>query len=84
MTQNDVLLFCAAGLILALAAVIVDRLNFPQRRFRPKAIEVDPRYSNRDRTGAHVNTLETKPAQDRTVGQVTPSAHNPQPDTPNE
>lgn len=53
-------MFCAAGLVLAVAAIIIDRLNFPQRRFRPKVVEMETKYSNRDRTGAHVTTLPTQ------------------------
>lgn len=59
-TQNVVLLLCGAGLALCLAAVVVDRLNFPQRRFRPKMTEVEERHSSRDRTGAHVQSLKTE------------------------
>lgn len=64
MTQNLVFLLCGAGLVLTLAAVLIDRLNFPQRRFRPKSIEVDGNHASRDRTGAHVNNIRVvKPAQ---------------------
>lgn len=65
MTQTLVLQLCAAGLILSLAAVLIDRLNFPQRRFRAKSIEVERRYSSRDRTGAHVNTFPTEDTPDQ-------------------
>lgn len=54
LTGNTVFLLCAAALILALIAVLVDRLNFPQRRFRPKQIRPTDRGPTRDRTGAHI------------------------------
>ena len=44
-----------AAVILAVVAVVVDRLNFPQRPFRPKQIETGGRRGpSRDRTGAHI------------------------------
>lgn len=54
LTGNTVFLLCAAALILALIAVLVDRLNFPQQRFRPKQIKPSERGPIRDRTGAHI------------------------------
>lgn len=54
LTGNTVFLLCAAGLLLALIAVLVDRLNFPQPRFRPKQIKPSERGVTRDRTGAHI------------------------------
>jgi hypothetical protein len=55
MTQNFVLLLIGASIILGLIAVLIDRLNFPQKRFRPKAVAVDHQgRAARDRTGAHI------------------------------
>lgn len=42
------------SLVLAALAVVLDRVNFPQRPFRPKRIEVGPDGVSRDRTGAHI------------------------------
>ena len=56
MSQNVVLLLCLGALLLALIAVVIDRLNFPQRRFRAKNVEVDldDHMPSRDRLGAHI------------------------------
>ncbi len=55
MNQSTVLLLCLGGVVLSAIAVIIDRVNFPQRRFRPRSIRIDPRSRRtRDRTGAHV------------------------------
>jgi hypothetical protein len=54
LTGNTVFLLCAAALILALIAVLVDRLNFPQPRFRPKQIKPSEGGPTKDRTGAHI------------------------------
>mgnify|MGYP006950442834 CR=1 FL=1 len=62
MTQTAVLLLCAGGVLLGLIAVVIDRLNFPQRRFTAKGVRIDPTNSpNRDRTGAHIIDLEETP-----------------------
>lgn len=53
-TSNSVILLCVAALILAVIAVLIDRLNFPQSRFRPKRIKPARRGPARDRTGAHI------------------------------
>lgn len=47
-----------AALVLAVAAVVVDRLNFPQRPFRPRRVpSIDGREPPRDRTGAHITIV---------------------------
>jgi hypothetical protein len=52
---NSVTSLIIAAVILAAIAVIVDRLNFPQKPFRPKRIETGGRRGPaRDRTGAHI------------------------------
>ena len=58
LTGNTVFLLCAAALILAVIGVLVDRLNFPQPRFRPKQIQPSPEGLTRDRTGAHILDIE--------------------------
>ncbi len=65
MTQQTVLLLCAGGLLLGLIAVVIDRLNFPQRKFQAKTVEIeaDERGSRRDRTGAHIVDFDPKPNQ---------------------
>ena len=63
MSQSTILLLCGGGLILAFIAVIIDRLNFPQRRFVARGTRVDGRAGpTRDRTGAHIVTVETSPS----------------------
>ena len=41
------------ALVLSVLAVVLDRVNFPQRPFRPKGLEAGSRVA-RDRTGAHI------------------------------
>ena len=50
----SVLALVLGALFLSLIAVLIDRINFPQRRFRPKQIRTGERGSTRDRTGAHI------------------------------
>lgn len=59
MTQQTVLLLAAAGVVLGMIGVVIDRLNFPQPKFRAKGVRVAPDRSSRDRTGAHIIDLET-------------------------
>lgn len=54
MISQTGLLLVGAGLLLALIAVIVDRLNFPQRKFVPKRVWTYGAGPFRDRTGAHI------------------------------
>ena len=63
MSQQTILLLCGGGMILGLIAVVIDRLNFPQRKFQPKtvSIEAKERGSKRDRTGAHIVDFDPKP-----------------------
>lgn len=42
------------ALILGLLAVVLDRVNFPQKPFRAKRIRTEARGASRDRTGAHI------------------------------
>lgn len=58
LTGNTVFLLCAAALILAVIGVLVDRLNFPQGRFRPKQIKPSDEHSTKDRTGAHILDID--------------------------
>lgn len=62
MEQNAVFLLIGAAIVLGLIAVLIDRLNFPQRRFRPKAVAVDHKgRAARDRTGAHILDIDESP-----------------------
>lgn len=55
MDQKFVFFLIGAAIVLGLIAVLIDRVNFPQKRFRPKAVDVDHRgRAARDRTGAHI------------------------------
>lgn len=59
MTQTTVYLLSAGGLILGLIGVVIDRINFPQRRFVAKGLKIDATGApTRDRTGAHIIDLE--------------------------
>ncbi len=58
LSPTDIALLIIAALIIGFIAVVVDRLNFPQRKFRSKAIELQGRGPHRDRTGAHIIDLE--------------------------
>lgn len=61
MPSNTVLALLAGALLLGLIAVLIDRLNFPQRRFVPKRTVVNRRGGRqRDRTGAHITDLENE------------------------
>lgn len=42
------------ALMLGALAVVIDRVNFPQKPFRPKRIETSAEGAARDRTGAHI------------------------------
>ena len=61
MTPEILLPLAGAGLLLTLLAVLIDRLNFPQPRFRPRRVAFERRGPHRDRTGAHVLDEESEP-----------------------
>lgn len=42
------------ALALSVLAVVLDRVNFPQRPFRPRGLDVEKGDVARDRTGAHI------------------------------
>lgn len=49
------------ALVLSALAVLVDRLNFPQRPFKPRTVDLtDGKEPPRDRTGAHM--IDDSPA----------------------
>jgi len=54
MDTTSLLLMFGAATVLGLIAVVIDRLNFTQPKFRPRKIEVDLDHSTRDRTGSHI------------------------------
>ena len=59
MDQGFVFLLIGAAMVLGLIGVLIDRLNFQQRRFSPKAVAVDHKgRAARDRTGAHIIDLD--------------------------
>lgn len=51
---SSVLSLVIGALVLGLIAVVLDRINFPQRPFRPKQIRTGGSGPSRDRTGAHI------------------------------
>ena len=51
---SSVISMVAGALVLGLIAVVLDRLNFPQRPFSPKQIRTGDGGPIRDRTGAHI------------------------------
>ncbi len=60
MTENVVFELIGAAILLGLLAVLIDRINFPQNRFRPKAVAIGRRTGTaRDRTGAHIIDLDS-------------------------
>ncbi|MEZ5410304.1 MAG: hypothetical protein R2761_19895 [Acidimicrobiales bacterium] len=51
------------ALVLSVLAVLVDRLNFPQRPFKPRSVPMaDGKEPLRDRTGAHMVDESGDPA----------------------
>jgi hypothetical protein len=62
---SSVLTLVIGALILSVIAVVIDRLNFPQRRFRAKQIKLADQGARRDRTGAHIiDTVVDEPNHD--------------------
>jgi hypothetical protein len=53
-TTQALLVLAGIGLLVALVSVLIDRLNFPQPRFRARKVVYDRRGPHRDRTGAHI------------------------------
>jgi hypothetical protein len=53
-TTQVLLALGAAGVLLAVVSVLIDRLNFPQPRFRARKVVYDRSGPHRDRTGAHI------------------------------
>lgn len=58
LNTDSILYLCLGALALAVIAVLVDRVNFPQRRFRPKRIRIAEEGAARDRTGAHIVDID--------------------------
>ncbi|MEZ5342665.1 MAG: hypothetical protein R2706_14825 [Acidimicrobiales bacterium] len=61
MTQQNLMLLFAGALLIGLIGVVIDRLNFPQKKFRPKTIAPDQDGQQRDRTGAHITQFTPDP-----------------------
>lgn len=72
---NTIILLCVGALVLALIAVLIDRLNFPQTRFRAKQIKPAERGTTKDRTGAHI--IEVDPEGDAPPGAGTGRDESP-------
>ncbi len=51
---GSVLSLLFAAVVLGVLAVLLDRVNFPQRPFRAKQIQPSSEGPIRDRTGAHI------------------------------
>jgi hypothetical protein len=66
LTGSTIFLMCIGALLLALIAVLVDRLNFPQPRFRSRQVRPSESSPSRDRTGAHIIDVDSfESADDR-------------------
>ncbi len=59
LTGANILLLCLGALILALIGLLVDRLNFPQPRFRARQIRPSERTPIRDSRGAHIVDVDS-------------------------
>ena len=68
LTADTILALAAGALLLSFIAVLVDRLNFPQPRFRPRQIRPSETSPSRDRTGAHVVDVDSFEAADERLG----------------
>ncbi len=64
LTGSTILLMAIGALLLSLIAVLVDRLNFPQPRFRSRQVRPSESTPSRDRTGAHVVDVDSFDAAD--------------------
>jgi hypothetical protein len=64
LTANTIFLLALGALFLALIAVLVDRLNFPQARFRPRQVRPSEAAPSRDRTGAQIIDVDSFDAAD--------------------
>lgn len=53
-TTGSIVWLLVGSLILAALAVVVDRINFPQKPFRARRIRTSGAGASRDRTGAHI------------------------------
>jgi hypothetical protein len=59
MDATSLLLMLGAAILLGLIAVVIDRLNFSQPKFRPRKIEVEiDKGKTRDRTGSHITDTD--------------------------
>lgn len=53
LSGGNLILLCLGALTLSIIALLIDRINFTQRPFRPRKITTAER-PQRDRTGAHI------------------------------
>ncbi len=77
MSQQNLMLLFVGAVLVGLIAVVIDRLNFPQKRFRPKTVRPTDRGPQRDRTGAHITQFV--PDSDSSTGTSTGPGDNPSP-----
>lgn len=59
LTSSTIFLMAIGALVLAFIAVLVDRLNFPQPRFRARQVRPSESTPSRDRTGAQIIDVDT-------------------------
>lgn len=64
LSANTIFLLALGSLLLAAIGVLVDRLNFPQGRFRPRQVRPSEAAPSRDRTGAHIVDVDSFDAAD--------------------
>lgn len=56
-----VFILMLGAIVLGLAAVVIDRINFPQTPFRAKRVITGSVGPDRDRTGAHITDVYVSP-----------------------
>ncbi len=59
LTSSTIFLLALGALFLAFIAVLVDRLNFPQARFRARQVRPSESTPSRDRTGAPIVDVDS-------------------------
>lgn len=63
-----------AALVLGLLAVVLDRVNFPQKPFQAKRIRTGAKGASRDRTGAHIIDDDGSTEEESSAEGADPSA----------
>lgn len=68
LNADTIFLMALGALILAFIGVLIDRLNFPQPRFRARQTRPSESNPTRDRTGAHIVDVDSfDDADDRLI-----------------